>query len=308
MADVATKTGSCGQKSSLTGHSIGFWAGLSIYLPVVSLDCNRRGGSPRRLERMQETDPQTLVVIPAHNEADGIGEVVGAIRRQAPGLSVLVVDDGSRDKTATVAREAGAEVLSHPVNRGYGEALRTGYQYALASGCERLIQMDADGQHDPASIATILSAMDQGAELVLGSRFLHDQSYSPPPIRRLGIVLFSMMATLFSGRKVTDATTGFQGISRSVLRFYVCGEPFPGDYPDANMIIRVARARFEVAEVPVRMFADEPGASMHSGWKPLWYIIRMCWMICLEAGRRLPQVDEETACQMIARGDVDHAP
>lgn len=249
----------------------------------------------------EQTAVSTLIVIPAHNEAGGIGGVVAAIRRQAPELTVLVVDDGSRDGTADLARRAGAEVLSHRVNRGYGEALRTGYQFALARDYQRLIQMDADGQHDSASIATILAAMDDGAELVLGSRFLHEKSYTPPLLKRIGIVLFSQLATLFSGQPITDATTGFQGLARSVLRFYVCGEPFPGDYPDANMIIRVARAGYRIAEVPVRMFADEPGASMHSGLRPLWYIMKMFWMICLEVGRRLPQVDEKTAQQRLDR-------
>ena len=230
----------------------------------------------------------TVVIIPAYNEERDIARVVHGVRAAVPDLPVVVVDDGSRDGTAAAARGAGATVLSHPFNLHYGTALCTGYRYALAGGCTRLVQVDADGQHDPASIRTVLEALDQGADLVLGSRFLDPGSYTPPAVRRMGIGIMSLAATCVVGRRITDAATGFQGLSRRLLRFYTSGTHFPHDYPDANMIIRAARAGFRVVEVPVRMHAAERGGGMHVGIEPLWYVFKMALAISVEASRRVP--------------------
>ncbi len=231
----------------------------------------------------------TLILMPAFNEEDGIARVLGGIREQVPGMPVLVVDDGSRDRTAELARGAGARVVSHPVNQNYGAALHTGYRYALEHGFRRVVQVDADGQHDPSSIHTVLEALDQGADLVLGSRFRDPDSYVPPLTRRLGIAIFSRVASCFAGTRITDATTGFQGLSRSLVRFYATQGNFPHDYPDANILVRAARAGFRIAEVPVRMHVAERGGGMHAGLKPIWYVLKVSLALSVEASRRLPR-------------------
>jgi len=200
----------------------------------------------------------------------------------------VIIDDGSRDGTAAAARAAGAIVLSHPFNLHYGAALSTGYAYALAQGCKRVVQMDADGQHDPASIRAVLDALDEGADLVLGSRFRDPDSYTPPRGRRIGIGLMSWVTSCVLGQRITDAATGFQGLSRRLLRFYATGAHFPHDYPDANVIIRAARAGFRVVEVPARMHAAERGGGMHAGVKALWYVFKMAVAITVEVSRRVP--------------------
>lgn len=230
----------------------------------------------------------TLVIIPAYNEERDIGRVVRGVRAAAPDLPVAVINDGSRDGTAAAARAAGATVLSHPFNLHYGAALCTGYRYALARGCARVVQMDADGQHDPTSIRMVLDALDQGADLVLGSRFRDPGSYTPPAVRRMGIGVMSLAATCAVGHRITDAATGFQGLSRRLLNFYAHRAHFPHDYPDANMIIRCARAGFRVVEVPVRMHAAERGGGMHVGVEPLWYVFKMALAIGVELSRRVP--------------------
>ena len=130
-----------------------------------------------------------LVVIPAFNEAGRIGPVVERIRQQVA-ADILVVNDGSRDSTGADAAAAGAIVAPHPVNLGYGAALQTGYRYALRRGYDAVLQLDADGQHDPDSIPALLAAFSGGADVVVGSRFLHPESYRPPLVRRLGMTLF----------------------------------------------------------------------------------------------------------------------
>jgi len=231
--------------------------------------------------------PDALIIIPAYNEARDIARVLRAIHEGAPHIPVVVIDDGSRDGTSAAAAAAGARVISHPVNLNYGAALYTGYRYARAHGFDRVIQMDADGQHDPASVAAILQALAGGADLVLGSRFRDRGSYTPPLSRRIGIKLLSLVTTLIIGRRITDATTGFQGLSRTLVDFYVTQSHFPHDYPDANMIIRAARAGFRIVEIPVRMHAAQRTSGLHAGLKPLWYMFKILVAITVEGSRRL---------------------
>lgn len=228
--------------------------------------------------------PALLIIMPAYNEARRIREVVGEVRRQVE-ADLLVVDDGSHDATAVEARVAGAIVVSHPVNLGYGAALQTGYRYALRHGYSAVLQLDADGQHDPASIPGLLAALD-GADVVVGSRFLDPGSYRPPLARRIGMVLFGAVASALAGQHISDPTSGFQAISRAALKFYA-HERYPVDFPDADVLAMVARSGLRLAEVPVRMLESPDGKSMHSGiLKPLYYIFRMSLALALVPMRR----------------------
>jgi glycosyltransferase involved in cell wall biosynthesis len=216
-----------------------------------------------------------LVVIPAFNEADGIAEVLLAVRAADPSLPVLVVDDGSIDDTAGEARRAGAEVLRLPLNLGYGSALQAGYKYALRHGYDGVVQIDGDGQHEPADIPRLLATLQRGdVDLVLGSRFLEDVGYQPGVMRALGMRLFRGLAFLATGRRFSDVTSGYQALNRDVLQFFAT-ERYPADYPDADVLIMVTRAGFRVAEVPVRMYAKRNGRTMHAGLRPVYYTFKM---------------------------------
>jgi glycosyltransferase involved in cell wall biosynthesis len=233
----------------------------------------------------EPAERRLLVVIPAYHEAGRIGAVVSRVRREVSG-DVLVVNDGSADGTAAEAREAGAIVASHPVNLGYGAALQTGYRYALRHGYDAVLQMDADGQHDPASIAPLLAALHSGADVVVGSRFLHASSYRPPLVRRIGMTLFGAFGSYLAGQRLTDPTSGYQALSRRALAFYA-HERYPHDYPDADVLSMVARAGLRLVEVPVRMLESPDGKSMHAGLlKPLYYVFRMSLALALVPLRR----------------------
>ncbi len=236
---------------------------------------------------------KTLVVVPGYNEEGRIGQVIRGIKEHFPSAEVLVVDDGSKDQTRSQAVEAGARVISHPFNLGYGTALQTGYRYALARGYDRLIQMDGDGQHDPVCIVDLMDPIGKGeADIVIGSRFLQNPQvgFDSPPfrvplIRRLGMGFFRTITSVIIGQKITDSTSGYQAMNRRALE-WVSSEKFPFDYPDADVIIMLHRAGFRIMEVPVRMFECQNKKSMHSGWKPLYYVFKMLLSILVTLMRK----------------------
>jgi glycosyltransferase involved in cell wall biosynthesis len=229
---------------------------------------------------------KTVVLIPAYNEERQIAAVIASVRRSAPDCDILVVNDGSRDTTAEVASAAGATVVSHPFNMGYGVAIQSGYKYAFAKGYDFLAQIDGDGQHDPAFIPTLLAPVVSGeTDFALGSRFLQQESYRPSFSRRLGILFFRRLVSVLIGREITDPTSGYQAMNREVIRFFT-GDVFPCDYPDADMLVTLNMAGFRLRELPVRMYANQEGKSMHSGLKPLYYVFKMCLSILVTLLRR----------------------
>jgi glycosyltransferase involved in cell wall biosynthesis len=218
---------------------------------------------------------RTLVLIPAYNEGSRIAEVVHRVREINPRFDVMVVNDGSRDDTARTAGAAGALVVSHPFNLGYGVAIQTGYKYALAKGYDFVVQMDGDGQHDPAFVSQLLApVLADEVDFTLGSRFLGTESYEPSLARRVGMTFLRKLISMLISTPITDSTSGFQAFNRKVIRFFT-SEVFPCDYPDADMLLTMHRAGFRIKEVPVRMYASSSGKSMHSGWKPFYYMFKM---------------------------------
>jgi len=227
-----------------------------------------------------------IVLIPAFNEAAAIARVADAVRAAVPGLPVVVVDDGSTDGTAAFARAAGAGVVRLPFNMGYGVALQTGYKYALRHGHDCVVQLDGDGQHEPADIPALVAAIvGGGADVALGSRFLGNDDYRPKLMRRIGMQLFSRLAFLLGGSRLTDVTSGFQALSGEAVRF-LAADRYPADYPDADVLLMLQRAGFRIREIPVRMYGRRGGRSMHSGLRPVYYAFKMLLSVSLTSLRR----------------------
>jgi glycosyltransferase involved in cell wall biosynthesis len=216
-----------------------------------------------------------LVVIPAYNEADNVAAVVADVRSSLPQFDVLVVDDGSQDETADIARHAGASVLRLPVNSGYGVALQTGYKYAVRHSYRIVAQMDADGQHRAGFMPQLLEALHGGrADIVIGSRFLDaDGHYEPSRARKIGMNIFSRMASRIMRQHVSDPTSGYQVMRIDVAKFF-CTDVYPADYPDADILILLHRSGFRVAEIGVQM-RPPTGKSMHAGHRSLYYVYKM---------------------------------
>jgi hypothetical protein len=216
-----------------------------------------------------------MIAVPAFNEQGRVGDVVHDVRSTLPDADVVVVDDGSADETAAEARAAGATVISLPLNSGYGTALQTGYKYAVRNGYAVVGQIDADGQHQACYLREMLDALDeQNADVVIGSRFLgRDGHYRPSAARKVGIALFSRIASLVTHQRITDPTSGFQAMRVDVARFF-CSDVYPNDYPDADILILLHRSGFVVREVAVQM-RPSTNVSMHSGHKSLYYVYKM---------------------------------
>lgn len=228
------------------------------------------------------TDPQTpaarrLLILPAHNEAGNLPHVLTEAHAAAPGYDMVVIDDGSRDHTAATARAHGATVVTLPVNLGYGGAVQTGFRYAVENDYDLAVVMDSDGQHDPAGIPMLAETVASGqADVAIGSRFRGRMAYHQPWVKRMGMRLFAWTVSRLTGRTVTDPTSGFQALNRDALRFFAY-DNYPVDYPDADTLLVLHYAGFRVVETPVTMRERMSGVSMHSGWKPFYYVLKM-WL------------------------------
>lgn len=227
-----------------------------------------------------------MILLPAFNEAKHIGGIIDDIRRIHRDADIVVVDDGSSDDTASEALAHGATVLPLPFNMGYGVALQTGYKYALREGYEYLVQMDSDGQHDPAGITLLLERVASGrCDICIGSRFLEGDTYRIPAARRLGMIVLRRVASMLVGCTITDPTSGFQAMNRKVIAFF-SRDSYPVDYPDTDVLIMLHRNGYRINEAPVVMHADATGRSMHAGVRPMYYLFKMALEIPLNLLRR----------------------
>jgi len=216
------------------------------------------------------TAARVLVVIPAHDEAESLPHTLDEVRERAPGVTVLVVDDGSGDRTADVARAASIPVVRHAFNLGVGGALQTGFRFAIAGGYDVAVQLDADGQHDPADLAAVVAPVAAGSlDVAIGSRYLRPTGYHAPLTRRLGMRLFSALTRLMIGQPIADTTSGFRAYGRRVME--VCQHDLPQDFPDAPLLIALSRRGFRIGEVPVHMRERRAGRSFYTFSRSLYY-------------------------------------
>jgi glycosyltransferase involved in cell wall biosynthesis len=226
-----------------------------------------------------------LIVIPAFNEESSIARVIDDARLSVPFADIVVVDDGSVDATAAQAAAKDVFLVRHPFNLGYGSALQTGFRFASAEEYDYIITMDGDGQHVASSVTNLITAMEKmSADIVIGSRFLSGE-YKTDGLRKIGIFLFSLVGKAYTGKRITDPTSGFQLISRKVFSYLALKDNYPLDYPDINIIMALHKMKFRVAEAPVRMVANRSGKSMHRGFRPIAYVIRMFLAIILVLAR-----------------------
>jgi hypothetical protein len=231
---------------------------------------------------------KTVAVVPAHNEEASIGGVIDEIRAAAPDVEIVVVDDGSLDRTSSVATARGAVVLRLPYNLGIGGAVQTGYQFAAEHGFDIAVQIDGDGQHDPRDISTVVAPLlAEEADMVVGTRFGGQESYRSSVVRRIGIGVLARVVSLIVRSRVTDPTSGFRAVNRQALELFA-GD-YPHDYPEAEATVLVHRHRLRMVEVPVRMRARTDGTSSISRIYSIVYMGKVLLALFVGLFRRYPK-------------------
>jgi glycosyltransferase involved in cell wall biosynthesis len=219
----------------------------------------------------------TLVFIPAWNEEENLPAVLDAVHDELPEVDLLVVDDGSTDGTADLARDHGAEVLSFGENRGLPEGIAAGYRWALDHGYAFCGRVDADGQHPPAELARLLALVrNDVCDVAVGSRFVSGDGYEayrykPGHARRFGTAVLRRAMKPVLGRTFADATSGLWAVNAGALP--LLAEPFTTEAPEVEALIRVADAGLRLEEVPVNMAPRAGGESKLRGGKAVKVVL-----------------------------------
>ena len=216
-----------------------------------------------------------LAIIPAHNEEHSLPRLIGELHQA--GVDTVVVDDASSDATERVARAAGALVLHLSVNLGIGGAVQAGFLYAVRNGYDVALQVDGDGQHDPAQIPLIVAPLTRGeADCVIGSRYLPacpDPGYKTPFLRRVGMHFSMLVLLLATGLRIHDTTSGFRALNRDAFTFF--STEYPVDHPEAESLLVLHQAGFRFIEVPVTMRIRTSGESLFSFIRAALYPMRV---------------------------------
>ena len=235
---------------------------------------------PDQLEELKR-----IAIVPALNEEETVGRVIDEIRDFDPGFEVVVVDDGSVDRTAGVAADREAHVLRLPFNLGIGGAVQTGYRFAFERGYDIAVQVDGDGQHDPQELPKILAPVLAGeADLCVGSRFTGNSPYRSSFARRVGIAIFARVVSAVVRQKVTDTTSGFRAVNRRGIALFAAD--YPHDYPEVEATVMCVKHKLRLKEVPVEMRERGGGSSSITAVRSIYYMTKVLLAIFVGLFRR----------------------
>jgi glycosyltransferase involved in cell wall biosynthesis len=237
---------------------------------------------------------RSVAIVPAFNEEQAIARVIAEIRAYDAQLEIVVVDDGSRDRTGDVARAAGARVLRLPFNLGIGGAVQTGFRYARENDFDLAVRVDADGQHDPAQLDSVVEPIKRGdADIVVGSRYLSPRGdgYRSSAPRRLGIRILARVVSLLTRQRITDPTSGFQALNRKAIVLFAAD--YPHDYPEAEALVLLLRHRLRLREVPITMRPRAAGRSSIQTLSSGYYMVKVLLALLVGSFRRIAVPLEE---------------
>ncbi len=226
-----------------------------------------------------------LIIIPAYNESENILNTVKVIQEDAPDFDYVVINDCSKDNTLQLLVKNHINHVNLPVNLGIGGAVQTGYKYALENNYDVAVQVDGDGQHDPKYLKVLVNALEKNdADMVIGSRFINNEGFQSTFMRRVGIVYFTKLIHLLTGKTITDPTSGFRMCNRRVIELF--SKDYPRDYPEPESIVALLKRNMDVMEVPVQMKERQGGVSSINASKSVYYMIKVSLAILIENLRK----------------------
>jgi glycosyltransferase involved in cell wall biosynthesis len=224
---------------------------------------------------------KVLVIVPAYNEEGSIGGVVEDLRENFPGGDIVVINDGSTDRTSVAANSTGVQVIDLPYNLGIGGAMQTGFLYALRGGYDVAIQFDGDGQHNAKEIPKLLTPFLEGrADLVVGSRFLFEGGFASSIQRRLGSKILSFVVSGIVRSRITDTTSGFRVYGKKAIAFFA--STYPEDYPEVEALILAHKKGLEIEEVPSEMSPRMAGKSSITIPRAVYYMVKVMLAIFVD--------------------------
>lgn len=225
--------------------------------------------------------PRALIIIPAYNEEESIEQTVRGVANA--GYDYVVVNDGSTDRTYEICVKNDFNVLNLPQNLGIGGAVQAGHKYAQAHGYEIDIQLDGDGQHDPTYLDALVSEIQNGADLAIGSRFLEKtDGFQSTLLRRVGITWLSIWLRILAHKHITDPTSGFRACGPRAIDLFC--RSYPIDYPEPDSIATALRSGLKVKEIPVTMRERQGGSSSIGGLSSIYYMVKVTlaiWIACM---------------------------
>ena len=225
---------------------------------------------------------KTLVIIPCYNEQDSIVKVVDNLKKNAPDVDYLIVNDCSTDNTEKILKENGYNYINNPINLGIGGGVQAGYKYAMQYGYDIAVQMDGDGQHDPKYLNAVIEPVAQGKyDMAIGSRFIEKEGFQTSFMRRIGINIISAFIFVLTGKRVKDTTSGFRACNKKLIDFFAAN--YADDYPEPEAIMACLACGYSVGEVAVVMEERQGGVSSISSFKSAYYMIKVC--LALIVGR-----------------------
>lgn len=225
-------------------------------------------------EEKKMNDIRVLLVIPAYNEAENIERVVDDLIEHYPQYDYLVINDCSTDNTEEILRNRGYSYISLPVNLGIGGAVQSGYLYGAQNEYDIVVQIDGDGQHDPAYVENLIQPILNGeADMVVGSRFIQKQGFQTSFLRRVGIGMIRNVIKICCGVKITDTTSGFRATSKALTQLFA--KEYAQDYPEPEAIVLAELRGYHVTEIPVKMNEREGGKSSINALRSVYYMIKV---------------------------------
>ncbi len=226
---------------------------------------------------------KVLIIIPAYNEEKNINNTVNQIiSLNNPDIDYIVINDGSTDNTLQVLIDNNYNFINLPANLGIGGAVQTGYKYAMRNNYDIAIQFDGDGQHNAEYISQLITEIENGNDLVIGSRFIKkEDGFKSTRVRRFGIVILSSLIKICTGKKITDPTSGFRACNKKVISLFC--EDYPNDYPEPDTIVMIIKKKLKVKEIPAKMNERKEGKSSINVLKSIYYMIKVAFSIIISS-------------------------